>query len=37
MTNIMVLTGDGIGPEIVNEATNILDYMNSGYGLGVSY
>src|SRR5450830_1615879 len=37
MTNIMVLPGDGIGPEIVYEATNILDYMNSRYELGVSY
>jgi 3-isopropylmalate dehydrogenase len=37
MTKIMVLPGDGIGPEIVNEATNILDYMNSRYELGISY
>jgi 3-isopropylmalate dehydrogenase len=37
MKNIMVLPGDGIGPEIVNEAIKILDYMNIRYELGVSY
>jgi 3-isopropylmalate dehydrogenase len=37
MKNIMVLPGDGIGPEIVSETIKILDYMNSRYDLGVSY
>jgi 3-isopropylmalate dehydrogenase len=37
MKNIMVLPGDGIGPEIVNETIKILDYMNSRYELGVFY
>ena len=37
MKNIMVLPGDGIGPEIVSEAIKILDYMNLRYDLGISY
>ena len=37
MKNIMILPGDGIGPEIVNETIKILDYMNSRYKFGLSY
>ena len=37
MKNIMVLPGDGIGPEIVSEAVKILDYMNLRYDLKISY
>jgi 3-isopropylmalate dehydrogenase len=37
MKNIVVLPGDGIGPEIVSEAIKILDFMNSRYKLEISY
>ncbi|MHB1346175.1 MAG: 3-isopropylmalate dehydrogenase [Candidatus Humimicrobiaceae bacterium] len=37
MKNIMVLPGDGIGPEIISEAVKILDYMNLRYDLEISY
>lgn len=37
MKKIMVLPGDGIGPEIVDETIKILDYMNLKYSLGISY
>ena len=37
MKKLMILPGDGIGPEIVTETIKILDYMNSAYELGVSY
>jgi len=37
MKKIMVLPGDGIGPEIVDETIKILDYMNLKYNLGISY
>jgi len=37
MKKIMVLPGDGIGPEIVDETIKILDHMNLRYNLGISY
>lgn len=35
--NITVLKGDGIGPEIVEEAMKVLDKVSAKYGFGVSY
>ena len=32
---ILVLAGDGIGPEIVGEAVRVLEVLRSGYGLDV--
>ena len=37
MKNIMVLPGDGIGPEIVNESIKILDFVSSRYNLKITY
>ncbi len=34
---IAVLAGDGIGPEIVNEALKIIDFLKSNAGLDVEY
>lgn len=34
---IAVLRGDGIGPEIVNEAVKVLDKTASVFGFGVTY
>ncbi|MDC9729215.1 MAG: 3-isopropylmalate dehydrogenase [Methyloprofundus sp.] len=34
---IAVLAGDGIGPEIVNEAVKVLDYLNADMGLGLEF
>lgn len=34
---ILVLPGDGIGPEIVAEAVKVLDKVNAQYDLGISY
>jgi len=37
MKKIMVLPGDGIGPEIVNETIKILDFLSSRYNLEINY
>jgi 3-isopropylmalate dehydrogenase len=37
MKRIMVLPGDGIGPEIVNEALKILDFMIKSLSLEIKY
>lgn len=37
MKNIMVLPGDGIGPEIINEAIKILDFLTLRYDLKINY
>jgi 3-isopropylmalate dehydrogenase len=34
---IAVLAGDGIGPEIVNEAVKVLDYLNVDMALGLEF
>jgi 3-isopropylmalate dehydrogenase len=37
MTNsILLLPGDGIGPEVLGEATRVLDALRDGFGLDVS-
>ncbi len=36
MTNVTVLAGDGIGPEIVHEAMRVLDAVNSAHNLGIT-
>ena len=36
MTNIVVLPGDGIGPEIVHQAMRVLDAVNSSHNLGIN-
>lgn len=33
--SVLVLPGDGIGPEIVAEATRVLDAVNARFGLGI--
>lgn len=33
--NVLVLPGDGIGPEIVTEAVKVLEWANERYGLGI--
>jgi len=35
MTNVTVLAGDGIGPEIMHQALRVLDAVNSTYKLGI--
>jgi len=35
--NILLLAGDGIGPEIVNEAVKVLDCLNEKMNLNISY
>jgi len=35
MDKIMVLPGDGIGPEIIQQAVNILDFLNEHFGLEI--
>ena len=35
--NITLLKGDGIGPEIVNEAVKVLDVTAEKYGFGITY
>lgn len=34
--HILVLEGDGIGPEIVREAVKVLDSVNAKFGLGIT-
>ena len=34
---LLVLPGDGIGPEIVTEAVNVLKAADAKFGLGLSY
>jgi len=34
---IAVLAGDGIGPEIVNEAVKVLEYLNTDMNLGLEF
>jgi 3-isopropylmalate dehydrogenase len=34
--NILILPGDGIGPEIVAEAVKVLDVVNQRFGLGLN-
>lgn len=34
---VLVLAGDGIGPEIVDEAMKVLDVVNDRYSLGLEY
>jgi 3-isopropylmalate dehydrogenase len=36
MPNIILLSGDGIGPEIMAEAERVLDRVNQQHGLGIS-
>ena len=36
MPNILLLPGDGIGPEIVHEASRVLDRVNDRYSLGLT-
>ena len=35
--NILLLPGDGIGPEIVQEAVKVLDKLNDQFSLGIHY
>ena len=35
MPNIVLLSGDGIGPEIMREAGRVLDRVNDRYSLGL--
>ena len=35
--NIAVLKGDGIGPEIVNEAIRVLDKAGEKFGFAMNY
>ena len=36
MPNIILLSGDGIGPEIMAEAGRVLDRVNERHALGIS-
>ena len=36
MPNIVLLSGDGIGPEIMHEAGRVLDRVNDQYSLGLT-
>ena len=33
--NVLILPGDGIGPEIVGQAERVLDQVNADFGLGI--
>ena len=33
MKKILILPGDGIGPEIINEAVKVLDALRANHGL----
>ena len=33
---VLILPGDGIGPEVCNEAEKVLNYVNSSHNLGIS-
>lgn len=35
--NVLILPGDGIGPEIVNEAKRVLDLVNEQFSLGLEF
>ncbi|WP_191603436.1 3-isopropylmalate dehydrogenase [Marinomonas algicola] len=35
--NVLILPGDGIGPEIVTQAVRVLDKVNETFGLGVTH
>jgi len=35
--NIVILPGDGIGPEIIKETIKILDYISSRFNLNINY
>ena len=37
MGHIVVLPGDGIGPEIVAQAVRVLDVVNARFGLGLTH
>ena len=36
MPNIVLLSGDGIGPEIIAEASRVLDRINEQYSLQIT-
>jgi 3-isopropylmalate dehydrogenase len=36
MPNIVLLAGDGVGPEIMAEASRVLDHINSQFSLGLN-
>ena len=36
MPNIVLLSGDGIGPEIMAEASRVLDRVNVQFSLGLN-
>jgi len=36
MTNVAILPGDGIGPEIVHQAMRVLDAVNTSHKLGIN-
>jgi len=36
MTNVAILPGDGIGPEIMQQAVRVLDAVNTSHGLGIT-
>jgi 3-isopropylmalate dehydrogenase len=35
--NVLILPGDGIGPEIMAQATRVLNYVNDHFSLGLSF
>ena len=35
--HILILEGDGIGPEIVREARKVLDLVNAKFNLGLTF
>lgn len=37
MSHVLILAGDGIGPEIVSVATQVLDTINNKYELGMTW
>ena len=34
---VLLLPGDGIGPEVVREARRVLEWADARYGLGLSF
>ena len=37
MSNVLLIGGDGIGPEVLAEARKVLDLLNESHALGLEF